>query len=544
MSTIEGAQDPALKPQASPAAADDLAARYQAVRAATLTLTTPLSAEDQVVQSMPDASPVKWHQAHVTWFFETFLLTPFVADYQPFDPLFGYLFNSYYEALGPRRPRPARGLVTRPSLSEVRAYRRHVDAAMVAWLETGAGERPEICDLIELGLAHEEQHQELILMDVLHLFAQMPGYPAYRQTTRATAGQAPAPMGFIDFDGGLIDLGHGGAGFAFDNECPRHSVFLQPYRLADRLVTNGEWLAFVEDGGYRRPELWLSDGWTLAQTEGWRHPLYWQADGDGRWAEMTLGGLRPLDPTLPVAHVSCYEADAFARWAGKRLPTEAEWEHAATGLRATAGGLDLDRLVPRLADPAGGLRQMFGELWQWTASAYAPYPGFRPGAGAVGEYNGKFMVNQMVLRGGCCVTPPGHVRATYRNFFYPHQRWAFAGVRLAEDAAKAAWAPPSVEGFRRDVLQGFQSTPKRLPSKYFYDERGSALFEAICALPEYYPTRTETALLTDAAPLIAKYISPDAALIEFGSGASVKTRLLLEAARQLGVYIPVDISPD
>jgi dimethylhistidine N-methyltransferase len=521
-----------------------LASRFAHVRAATLMLTTPLSAEDQTVQSMPDCSPVKWHQAHTAWFFETFLLIPNDPEYQPFDPLFGYLFNSYYETVGPRRPRPERGLVTRPSLSEVRAYRRHVDAAMSELLAGPAGRDPAIVALVELGLAHEQQHQELILMDVLHLFAQMPGHPAYRPMPADESGD-PGPMGFIDFDGGLVEIGHDGAGFGFDNERPRHLTRLAPFCLADRLVTNGEWLAFMGDGGYARAEFWLSDGWAKAREEGWAHPLYWVEGEAGGWSEMGLGGLRPLDRNAPVGHISYYEADAYARWAGKRLPSEAEWERAAAGLPDDTGGLDFDRLTPLSATRGqAGLRQMFGGLWQWTASAYAPYPGFKPDAGAVGEYNGKFMINQMVLRGGCCATPRGHVRASYRNFFYPHQRWMFSGLRLADDAPAPADNETLTNRFAADAIEGLSASPKRLPSKYFYDERGSALFEAICDLPEYYPTRTETALLAKAAPQIAAYISENAALIEFGSGASTKTRLLLDAAPQVGVYIPMDISTD
>lgn len=541
LSPADGAAEPArpLSPQSSPR---DAVRRYQAVRALTLALTMPLSAEDQAVQSMPDASPAKWHQAHTTWFFETFILARFDPDHRPYDPLFGYLFNSYYEAVGPRRPRPLRGLVTRPSLSEVRAYRRAVDDAMVRLLSGPAADEPELAALLDLGLAHEQQHQELILMDILHLFAQMPGHPVYRASSAPPSAKAAA-MGFVPMPGGVVEIGHDGAGFAFDNEGPRHRTLLAPYRLADRLVTNGEWLAFIEDGGYARAEFWLSDGWARVQAEGWTSPLYWEQDEQGGWTVMGLGGLAPLDPDAPVAHVSYFEADAYARWAGKRLPTEAEWEAAAAALPVEGGFLDLERLAPAPAEPGyDGLRQMYGELWQWTSSAYSPYPGFRPGPGAVGEYNGKFMVSQMVLRGGCCATPPGHVRASYRNFFYPHQRWAFAGVRLAEDAPPAGAA--EAERFLADVVEGLSATPKTLPSKYFYDERGSALFEAICELEEYYPTRTETALLAEAAGDIARHISAGAALIEFGSGASVKTRLILEAAPQIAAYIPMDISED
>ncbi len=511
------------------------AARYAAVRARTLALTTPLSAEDQVVQSMPDASPVKWHQAHTSWFFETFMLGAFDPDYRSFDPAFAFLFNSYYEAAGPRHARVNRGLVTRPSLSEVRAYRRHVDMAMIALLDGPVGARAEVLALLDLGLAHEEQHQELILMDVLSLFAQMPGEPAYRPAARAAYAD-PGALGFSAFTGGLTAIGVHGEAFAFDNEGPRHAVFLQPFRLADRLVTNGEWLAFVQAGGYQDPQVWLSDGWATVNAQGWSHPLYWRRDDDGAWSEMTLGGLVPLDPSRPVAHVSFYEADAYARWRGMRLPTEAEWEHAARRGAAPADRFDLERLTPQGAADADG--QTFNVLWQWTASAYAAYPGFRPNPGAVGEYNGKFMANQMVLRGGCFATPPGHARASYRNFFYPHQRWAFAGVRLAQDGL----GDPS-DSLRHDALAGLSVNPKRLSSKYFYDAAGSALFEDICQLEEYYPTRTELALLEGVAAEIADLIPDDAALIEFGSGASLKTRLLLDAAPHIGAYAPVDISP-
>ena len=535
-------QQPALasvQAQAASPARD----RYRAVRQATVALTRALTPEDQLAQSMPDASPTKWHLAHTTWFFETFLLVPHLPGYKIFDPRFHYLFNSYYEALGPRQPRARRGLLTRPSLADVIAYRAHVDRGMEALLA-----RPPaaaLVDLLDLGLAHEEQHQELILMDILHLFAQSPLLPAYAPPRSGAPGRAPQPPAFARFQGGLVEIGHAGEGYAFDNEQPRHKVWLEPFELADRLVANADWLAFMADGGYRRPELWLSEGWAQAQAEGWDAPLYWRPAPDGDWSAMTLHGLRPVDPAAPVSHISFYEADAFATWAGARLPTEAEWEHAAAGLPAAGNFLSSGRLDSAPALPGTGLRQMFGDLWEWTRSAYSPYPGFRPAAGAVGEYNGKFMAGQFVLRGGACVTPAGHVRPTYRNFFQPQQRWMFSGVRLARDAL--ALAAPTLEqrsAFRADVLAGLAKSKKQIPPKYFYDAEGSRLFEAICALAEYYPTRAEVALLRASAAEIAAEIPDGAALIEFGSGASLKTRILLDAAPQIAIYGPIDISPD
>ncbi len=516
--------------------------RYRAVRQGSEALTRALTPEDQLAQSMPDTSPTKWHLAHTTWFFETFIVSPRLAGYKPFDPRFGYLFNSYYEALGPRQPRPQRGLLTRPSQADVIAYRRHVDDAMDRLLAEGAG---GFADLLDLGLSHEEQHQELILMDILHLFAQSPLKPAYAPPRGAPVSPAPSAQRFVAFDGGLVEIGHdgpkSGAGFAFDNETPRHRVWLEPFELADRLVTNAEWLGFMADGGYSRPELWLSDGWARARDEGWTAPLYWQEAEDG-WQAMTLHGLRPLDLAAPVSHVSFYEAEAYAAWAGARLPTEAEWEHAAQGLPVQGNLLGSGRLAAVAPPPGAGLRQMFGDLWEWTRSAYSPYPGFRTAPGAVGEYNGKFMAGQFVLRGGACVTPHGHVRATYRNFFYPHQRWMFSGLRLARDAASARGVQSRDSDFARDVLAGFAKPQKSVPPKYFYDAEGSLLFEAITELKEYYPTRTEVALLRRSAAEIAAVIEPGAALVEFGSGASTKTRILLDAAPQVGVYVPIDIS--
>ncbi|BEV11210.1 ergothioneine biosynthesis protein EgtB [Asticcacaulis sp. DW145] len=488
--------------------------RYSEVRAATLRLAAPLSAEDMVVQSMPDASPAKWHLAHTTWFFETFLLS-LRPGYAPFDPHYSYLFNSYYEAKGARQPRAQRGVLTRPTLSDILAYRQHVDHHMRDLIAAGLDAESEA--LLALGLAHEEQHQELLLMDILHLFSLSPMAPAYDP-----AFVADAPAGearFISCAGGLVEIGATGDGFAFDNERPRHKVWLEPYQIADRLVRNGDWLAFMHDGGYARPELWLSDGWARVQAEGWRAPLYWRPDGE-QWQDFSLRGLHPVNPDAPVTHISFYEADAFARWAGARLPTEAEWEAAAR---------------------QGLLQQVDDVAWQWTASAYLGYPGFRPGAGAVGEYNGKFMSGQMSLRGGSAFTPGGHARATYRNFFAPEKRWVRAGLRLARDQTAAESRD---EGFAADVIAGLSAQPKSLSPKYFYDAAGSELFEAICRTPEYYPTRTETRLLHDIADALVAGWTAETVLVEFGSGASDKTRILLDACPALRTYVPIDISPD
>jgi ergothioneine biosynthesis protein EgtB len=382
---------------------------YVAVRAETERRAAPLSAEDQVVQSMPDASPTKWHRAHTTWFFEEFLLKAHAPGYRPFDPRFAYLFNSYYIAAGPRHARPKRGMLTRPEMAQVAAYRAHVDAAvgeLIARANPSALAR--IAPIVEIGLNHEQQHQELILTDVLHAFDQNPTLPAYDAAWQPPVAR-PAP-GFVEIPEGIRTIGHDGNGFCFDNEGPAHRVLAGPVRIARGLVTNREWLAFMDDGGYATPSLWLSDGWAVVEAEGWRAPGYWR-EIDGHWHALTLGGLRAVDLDAPVMHVSYYEADAFARWAGKHLPSEAEWEIAAR---------------------AGELADAFGVVWQWTRGAYAPYPGFAAAAGALGEYNGKFMINQMVLRGSSCATPEGHSRVSYRNFFYPPARWQFTGLRLAE----------------------------------------------------------------------------------------------------------------
>jgi ergothioneine biosynthesis protein EgtB len=396
-----------LAPAAHVGEAAPLLQRYIAVRAHTEHLAASLSAEDQCVQSMPDASPAKWHRAHTTWFFEQFVLATFLPGYHVFDADFSYLFNSYYEAVGPRHPRPSRGLLTRPSCDEIGAYRAHVDRAMTILLSRAPA---DAASSIELGLQHEQQHQELLLADMLHAFAQHPLAPAVLPGWREPRA-ADGATRFVECAGGLVRIGHDGSGFCFDNEAPAHEECLPPFRLATHLVRNSDWRAFIADGGYRTVSLWMSDGWAKVQADYWTAPLHWREIG-GAWSQIGLGGLAPLDPDAPVRHVSWYEADAFARWAGARLPTEAEWE-------AASSCPDIDELT--------------GHAWQWTDSAYRPYPGYRPAAGAVGEYNGKFMINQMVLRGSSLATPLGHARRSYRNFFHPDKRWQFTGVRLARD---------------------------------------------------------------------------------------------------------------
>jgi ergothioneine biosynthesis protein EgtB len=395
-----------------------LARRYTEVRAHSLALAAPLSAEDQCIQSMPDASPTKWHLAHTSWFFEAVVLAPHDGGYRAFDSRFSHLFNSYYESLGPRHPRPQRGLLTRPSLSEVHGYRAYVDAAVPQFIQAADAQAwAAAAPLIELGLNHEQQHQELVVTDILHALSCNPLLPAYQCADAPLlrlAAATPA-VRWLDIAGGTVQVGHDGEGFAFDNEAPRHRVLLAPYRIADRLVTCGEYAQFIADGGYETASLWLSDGWAAVQAGHWKAPPYWIAPEDPRapaayWQVFGLEGVRALDPAAPVSHLSFYEAAAYAEWAGARLPTEFEWEAAFD--------------IP-------GITQMTGHVWQWTRSSYDPYPGFRPFAGAVGEYNGKFMVGQLVLRGGSVATPPGHTRATYRNFFPPGARWQFSGLRLA-----------------------------------------------------------------------------------------------------------------
>jgi ergothioneine biosynthesis protein EgtB len=412
-----------------------LASAYREVRELSEKICGPLAIEDYGLQSMPDASPPKWHLAHTTWFFETFVLSPHRSDYKAFHPAFSYLFNSYYEAVGQRWPRPQRGLLSRPTVSEVYRYREHVNCCVLEWLEhASAEELDRVRPAMILGLNHEQQHQELLLTDLKHAFALNPLRPAYKNSGYAVS-QSVKPLGWTDNPAGLYLIGHQGKGFAFDNELPRNRTYVNGFRLASRLVTNTEYLVFMDAGGYQRPELWLSDGWAACQANQWTAPLYWEGKAESRRL-MTLGGMLEVKQDEPVCHVSYYEADAYARWAGARLPTEAEWEVAASAEAIQGNLLETGALHPEPAPSdgsPGSLAQIFGDAWEWTCSPYTPYPGYRPAEGALGEYNGKFMCNQMVLRGGSCVTPASHIRASYRNFFPPEARWQFTGIRLAQD---------------------------------------------------------------------------------------------------------------
>jgi ergothioneine biosynthesis protein EgtB len=413
--------------------------QFQAVRDMTDALAQPLTAEDMMVQSCPEASPVKWHLAHTTWFFETFVLRPYLPDYQPFHADFLWLFNSYYKSLGDHPEKQLRGSFSRPSLQQIQSYRRHIEDSIAQLLAMGAS--AEIHDRIELGMHHEQQHQELIATDMKHAFWSNPLQPTYAES-RPERRNDSAPHHWLEYAGGLVEIGNRGDRFGFDNEFSRHPVFLQPFRLASRPVTCAEYLRFIEDGGYRRPEFWLSDGWDAIQSQGWQAPLYWKQNPSVNWDVFTLRGQVPLADlgSTPVCHLSYYEADAYAHWAGCRLPTEFEWEHAASLIRVTGNLLNSGNLHPQAVkndvDPHQPA-QLFGDVWEWTRSAYLPYPGYTPAPGALGEYNGKFMSNQFVLRGGSVATPASHIRASYRNFFAPATRWQFSGIRLAADGGAA-----------------------------------------------------------------------------------------------------------
>lgn len=426
--------------RSAPAASDGqptraaLLERYKTTRQQTEMLTAPLSAEDQMVQSCPEASPAKWHLAHTTWFFETFLLGPHSKNYRPFHPQFRTLFNSYYNAVSAQPEKAIRNTFSRPSLEEVRDYRRHTDESMVALIDS-TRDSDEVLKLVELGINHEQQHQELLVTDVKHAFWTNPLRPVYQAaSTQSAASGTALPQKPHSYEGGLCEIGADGEGFHFDNETPRHKAYVQPFRFAGRPVTCGEYLAFMEDGGYERVELWLSDGWTQLKTRGWGSPLYWEKSGP-EWFQFTCAGMRKINEHEPVCHVSYYEADAFARWAGARLPSEFEWEVVASQAAVEGNFLENGHFhpVPSRSPEGDNPLQIFGDVWEWTASAYLPYPGFKSLPGALGEYNGKFMCNQMVLRGGSCVTPSSHIRASYRNFFTPETRWQFSGIRLADD---------------------------------------------------------------------------------------------------------------
>ncbi|MEZ5497919.1 MAG: ergothioneine biosynthesis protein EgtB [Steroidobacteraceae bacterium] len=555
------------------AASYPLLADYKRVRAQSEALTQPLSEADCEGQSMPDASPAKWHLAHTSWFFETFLLKP-CAGYEPLDASYERLFNSYYNSIGEQFPRASRGLLTRPSLAEVMHYRRHVDSGMTSLLSSR--ELPDDQKaLVELGLNHEQQHQELILTDIKHLLAQNPQKPAYRSRW-PLASVRPAPSQWIAGPSGLISIGHVSGSFAFDNEMPAHRHWLEPFELASRPVTNAEYLAFIEDGGYERPELWLSDGWAAARAALWQAPGYWYRAGD-QWRCFTLHGDSRLDPHAPVCHVSFYEAEAFARWAGARLPTEFEWESLARTIPVQGNFLESGAFHPLAQSRgpvAGAMSQMFGDVWEWTRSDYAPYPGFAPAAGAVGEYNGKFMSGQYVLRGGSCATAGDHVRATYRNFFPPQARWQFSGIRLARDpvpasrtCAPAGERAASSQGQprttatkqfrqagtldssaqRQALCAGLLAQPAVLSPKYFYDVLGSKLFDAITELPEYYPTRTEADIFGKYASQMAREIRELLGqcfqMLEPGAGSCEKAARLFPVFRPKR-FIAVDVSAE
>jgi len=417
----------------SDAKVSSLVSRFQRTRDFSRQLCEPLEIEDFVAQSMPDASPIRWHLAHTTWFFETFILKPLVPGYEPLEPAYEYLFNSYYNTVGEQFPRPKRGLVTRPTVAEVFAYRRHVDQHIAGLFEeVDADKWGEVIGLIELGLNHEQQHQELMVTDLLHLFWQNPMLPRYLPDSLGPAKESSS-LSWTTFFGGILEIGTTAEGFSYDNEGPRHEALLQPFQIADRLVTNEEYQAFIDDGGYRRAEFWLSQGWAWVQQNQVGQPLYWQTDSEGK-TEFTAHGAAPLEDSRPVTHISFFEADAYARWADARLPLEAEWEVVASELPIVGNFAENMTLHPESPTSCDGLTQFFGDCWEWTASPYRPYPGYQPPVGAIGEYNGKFMCNQFVLRGGSCATSQSHIRSTYRNFFPPEAQWQFSGIRLAKDA--------------------------------------------------------------------------------------------------------------
>ena len=521
-----------------------LAKRYQAAREQTVDLCRHLEIEDFAIQGMVDVSPPKWHLAHTTWFFENFALSQFIKNYSMFHPQFNFLFNSYYESVGKFHLRQNRGLLSRPSTEEIFAYRIEIDRRMLKLIE-GASlqERISLDPIIEIGIQHEQQHQELLLTDIKYNFYCNPLKPVYRPPEVTGTDQTLACQ-WMQVEGGTYSIGFDGKGFAYDNEKPKHRVLIRDFEIASRLVTNGEYLAFIEDGGYDRPEFWLSDGWKDIQDSGRKAPIYWE-NHEGTWRQFTFYGSTPLIASEPVCHVSFYEAAAFARWAGMRLPTEHEWEAASRHAQIEEGNfLETGCLQPRAA--AANQTQLYGDVWEWTQSPYAPYPGYYAPLTAIGEYNGKFMCNQFVLRGGSCLTSKTHIRPTYRNFFYPSSCWQCTGIRLVKEKKKhrSTSLLSTKTLFLQDVVKGLTQTPKTLSPKYFYNKKGSELFDKICELPEYYITRTETHLLEQAIRDLKNLLPPSSAIIEYGSGSCEKIGRLLKQITQIQSVVLIDISQE
>ena len=524
---------------------DHLVSFYNKVRDQTLKLSVPLSEADQCIQSMPDASPTKWHLAHTTWFFETFILKRFVGDYQEFHPNYNFLFNSYYEQIGDRHARPERGMITRPSSAEVYEYRDHVDKAMRDYFQTKP--KSDVLQLIELGINHEQQHQELLITDIKHALSRNPLYPVYIEHP-PTIALSVSETSWTDHPGGLVEIGYSGKDFIFDAEGPRHKIWLEPFQFAKYPVSNREYINFIEDDGYKRAEFWLSDGWVMCQKENWKAPMYWHKNDDGTWSNFTMSGMRPINLNAPVCHVSYYEADAFARWINARLPREAEWEIIANSYELDGHFADANIFDPQ-PSTKDGVSQIYGDVWEWTQSSFNAYPGYHIPEGAIGEYNGKFMSGQMVLRGGSCATPSEHIRASYRNFFPPSARWQFSGIRLAKDKFASTTSVYANDNSNKDifldhVISGLGKIPKRTSSKYLYDLKGAQLFEKICKLDVYYPTKTEIEILNKNAIEIAKYLGSDVTLIEYGSGSLEKVRILLDSLNEPVSLCAIDISEE
>lgn len=523
---------------------NSLADQYQTIRQQTFDLCRHLEIEDYAVQGMVDVSPPKWHLAHTTWFFENFLLSQFIKDYVCFHPQYNFLFNSYYESVGKFHIRQNRGLLSRPTTHEIFSYRLEIDHQVISLLEKASlQDRITIDSILTIGMHHEQQHQELLLTDIKYNFFCNPLKPVFRKMEHAVQETCPS-LEWKTIQGGIYSVGFDGEGFSYDNERPMHKIFIEDFELASRLVTNGEYLAFIEDRGYERPELWLSDGWKDIKASGRKAPIYWESKGN-EWMQFTLSGMVPIHLDEPVCHVSFYEAAAYARWVGHRLPTEHEWEVASqASLPEKVHFIESEYLHPRVAKADAD--QLFGDVWEWTQSPYTPYPGYHAPFNAIGEYNGKFMCNQQVLRGGSCLTPLNHIRSSYRNFFYPSSCWQCTGIRLVKDKSqKKSSSPLSTKViFLHDVVEGLRKSPKELSPKYFYDKKGSELFDAICKEPEYYLTRTEETLFKRAVKDLKECIPNPSSMIEFGSGNCEKIGYFLEQISQIQTVIPIDISKE